>query len=229
MERHIKAIMEEDSLSIQIEYRFSSCIGSREESDCIKEYLAVLYEGIYADIGLNEYAGEMKFKIIYLSQAENEGLDIYELFDTYEYTFRHGQNFYDFKRETFAKPLLKAYPDLEFNCSKICIVETMGVIPKFRGQNVGAKAFKDLVWNFGQDCPLFIIQPYPLQFEFPENNTNLLSKLELEKFEKNKKKATESLSKYYQSWGFQKIKGIKDLLFYCALYRNEAFENIEME
>lgn len=220
--------MEDNFLSISIEYSFSSGIGSREASDCITEYTATLYAGDYGDNSLNEYAGEIDFKIINISQAEAEGFDIYELFDTYEYTFRHGQNFYDFSKGTFKKPILNEFPDLEFGCNKLCIIETIGVIPKFRRKGIGAKAFKDLIWRFDY-CELFMLQPYPLQFELPDNNRALSGKLVLDKFEKNEKKATALLSNYYQSWGFKKIKGIKDLLFYCSLYRNEAFDNINMD
>jgi len=220
--------MEDDFLSINIEYRFSSFIGSREPSDCITEYNAMLYAGSYADNKLNEYVGEIKFKTLNLRQAENEGLDISEMFDTYEYTYRHGQNFYNLNDNTFRKSVIKEFPDLDFGCEQLCIIETIGIVPKYRKKGLGAKVFKDLVWRFSH-CELFIIQPYPLQFEFPENDKDLLPKLELQKFEKDKKKAAASLSEYYQSWGFKKIKGIKDLLFYCTLYRNEAFEKIDMD
>lgn len=221
--------MEDSFLSLNIEYRFSSFIGNREVADCIKEYVATLYSGEYADNTINEYAGEIDFKIICLGQAESQGFDIYELFDTYEYTFRHGQEFYDLNKGSFKKSILKEFPDLEFGCSKICIIENIGIVPKFRGRNIGSKAFKDLVWNFGQDCELFILQPYPLQFELPENNTHLLPKLKLEQFEKDEKRATASLSKYYQSWGFGKVKGVTGLLFYCPLYKNDLFDRIDMD
>ena len=197
--------MEDDFLSFNIEYRFSSFIGSREVADCIKEYVATIYSGECADNTMNEYAGEIDFKIICLGQAEAEGLDIYELFDTYEYTFRHGQAFYDLNKGIFKKSILKEFPDLEFGCSKICIIETIGIIPEFRGKDMGAKVFKDLIWNFGDVCGLFILQPYPLQFEISENNGHLLQKLKLEQFEKDKNKATASLTNYYLSWGFKKI------------------------
>lgn len=221
--------MEDDFLSFNIEYRFSSFIGSREVNDCIKEYKATIYSGEYTENTMNEYAGEIDFKILSLSQAEAEGFDIYELFDTYEYTFRHGQQFYNLSKGDFKKSIVKEFPDLEFGSNKICIIETIGIIPKFRGRNLGAKAFKDLIWNFGEDCALFILQPYPLQFEISENNVHLLPKLKLEQFEKDKKKATASLTRYYQSWGFKKMKGIKDLLFYCPFYKNDAFDNIDMD
>ncbi|RBL89727.1 hypothetical protein [Chitinophaga flava] len=220
--------MEDDFLTINVEYKFSSGIHAPEASDCITEYKAVLYAGEYADNSFNEYAGEMDFKIISLGQAEAEGFNIYEMFDTYEYTFRHSQGFYDFGKRTFKKPVLKEFPDLEFDCSRLCIIETIGIIPKFRGKGIGAKVFKDLVWRF-DNCELFILQPYPLQFEHPKNKKALLPKLDLGKFEKNKKVATKSLSNYYQSWGFKKIKGMKELLFYCPMYRNEAFDNIDMD
>lgn len=219
--------MKED-ISLHIAYSFSSGIGSREASDCITAYKGVVYADDYDNGINNEYAGEIDFKIINLGQAEAEGFDMYELFDTYEYTFRHGRSFYDLFKNSFKKPVINTFPDLEYDCSKLCIIETIGIIPKFRGKGIGAKAFKDLVWRFDH-CELFILQAYPLQFEHPDNKRSLSQKLDLEIFEKNEKKAVASLNKYYQSWGFKKIKGIKDLLFYCSLYRNESFDNIDMD
>lgn len=218
--------MEDNFISINIEYRFTSSVGMRYVDDCITEYSAVLYADDYDKDIRKEYAGELDFKVINLCQVEAKGFDIYELFDTDEYTFRHGQSFYNLFKNTFKKPVLNKFPDLEFECHKLCIIQTIGIIPNFRGKGIGAKVFKDLVWHF-DDCALFILQPYPLQFELPGLNRALSPKLALDKFEKDKKKATASLSKYYQSWGFQKIRGIKDLLFYCPLYRNEAFDNID--
>lgn len=221
--------MTDDFLSLYIEYNFSSGIGSREESDCIKEYTANLYADEYDGDIRNKYVGKVDFKVIYLSQAQAEGFDIYAMFDTYEYIFRHSQSFYDFGKRTFKKSILNEFPDLEYDYSKICIIEGIGIIQEFRGKGIGGKAFKDMVWHFGQDCQLFMLQPYPLQFAHPENISSFSSKLNLENFEKDKKKATASLTRYYQGWGFQKIRGINELLFYCPLYRNSAFDSINMD
>lgn len=211
-----------------VSYSFSSGIGSREVSDCITKYKGIVYVDDDDSSTTNEYVGEISFKIINLRQAEEQGFSMYELFDTDEYTFRHSQSFYDLFKNTFKKPVLNKFPELEYSCTNICILETIGIIPKYRGKVIGARVFKDLVWRFGH-CELFILQPFPLQLE-PSNPGGTLSlKLELDKFEKNPKKATDTLSKYYQSWGFEKIKGIKELLFYCTLYRNEAFDNLDLD
>ncbi|NML22052.1 GNAT family N-acetyltransferase [Pseudoflavitalea sp. G-6-1-2] len=221
--------MEDDFLSLNLEYKFSSFLGSRGVDDCIKEFKAVLYSGPFAENSENEYVGEMIFKILCLDQAKDEGMDLYELFDNDEYTFRHAQSYYNFSKRNFATPLLKAYPELEWDGGKICIIETIAIIPKYRGKGIGSKAFKDLVWNFGDNCSLFMLQPYPLQFELEENRREFKQKLDLENFEKNEKKATASLTKYYHSWGFEKIKGLSDLLFYCSLYKNDTFDSIDMD
>lgn len=218
--------MKDNFLSLHVVYSFSSGIGSHEVSDCITEYKGVVYADDVDNGITNEYAGEIDFKIINLRQAVDQEFSIYELFDTYEYTFRHGQSFYDLFKNAFKKPVLNQFPELEFGCNNLGIIETIGIIPKYRGKGIGAGVFRDLVWRFDH-CELFILQPYPLQFEPARGGRTLSLKLDLDKFEKDQKKAIDSLSRYYQSWGFKKIKGIKELLFYCTLYPNEAFDNID--
>ena len=113
--------------------------------------------------------------------------------------------------------------------NRICIIETMSILPGLRGKKIGAKMFKDLVWNLGSEYSLYIIQPYPLQFEQYENNSKLLSILELERFEKAQEKAIKSLSDYYMTWGFKKLKPINDLLFYSPIHLNPVFDSIHMD
>ena len=112
--------MEDDFLSINVEYRFSSFLCIPDEESCIKEYFGKIYSGPFTDNSENEYVGEIHCKVIYLSHAIDARLNIYEMFDTYEYTYRHGQSIYDFKKGTFKKPILKIFPELEFFSSRIC-------------------------------------------------------------------------------------------------------------
>ena len=121
--------MEDDFLIITIEYRFSSGLGSLEIVDCITAHTAVIHAEDYSEKSAHEYVGEIEFKVIYLGKAEEEGVDIFELFDTYEYTFRHAQNFYDFKMGTLKQPLLNEFPDIEIWCNRICIIKKIGIVP----------------------------------------------------------------------------------------------------
>jgi len=214
-----------EDLSINIEYTFSSYLGDVDEGRYIKEVKAIVYNGECADNKENELIGEMDFKLLNLEQAKEDGFWIYQIFDYYEYTFRHGQSFYNFQKNDFRKELYSHYNDNLFN-ENICIIERMGLLPEYRGLGLGPRLFKDLVYHFKNHSALFMLQPYPLQFELVEKKG---IELGLETFEKNKAKAFKKLRAYYESWGLEKIKGIKDLLFYNAEVINEKFDNISLE
>lgn len=210
---------------IEVNYQFSSYIASRDESDCIQNIQAKIY-CIDEENHSSEFVGEIEFKIIHINKVEEYNFDIYTVFDEYEYTFRHAEEFYDFENNQFRDSLLKVFPDLEF-ASKICIIEKMLIKSQYRGNKLGARVFKDIVFNFDY-CELFILQPYPLQFDNSLNN-DFKEKYNLNQLGQNEEKAIESLRKYYQSWGLKEIKGVKDLMFYSPFHRNDIFDNREME
>ncbi|OJU28186.1 MAG: hypothetical protein BGN92_10065 [Sphingobacteriales bacterium 41-5] len=220
--------MNKDDLNIQIEYHFSSGLGPREEYRYIKSVTALIFNGEYADNDFNDLIGKLRFKILYINNAKNDGFDIFQLFDTYEYTFRHGESFYDFREIDFKKALYKHYDGMLFN-ENFCIIETMTLLPQYRGMQLGPKLFKDIVYHFSGDCTLFMLQPYPLQFEVETEECEERKKIELNSFERNKNKAFKKLTAYYESWGLQKVKGIKDLLFYNTEVQNEKFDQINLE
>ena len=94
---------------------------------------------------------------------------------------------------------------------------------------MGSKLIKDAIFHFGAGKVLFIVQAYPLQFEADNDPDNWTSLMEIQQLEKNKKKAFKKLSKYYQSCGFEKIKGIKDLLFYNPVFTNKYLDAINFD
>lgn len=209
---------------LEMSYIFHSCIASRMESDCIQEVKVKIYS-LDEENNHREWVGEVEFKIIHIDRAEVNGFNIYDVFDEYEYTFRHSQEFYDFEKNQFKDNLLEVFPDLDYT-KKICIIEKIIVKPKFRGNKLGAKIFKDIVFNFDY-CELFIVQPYPLQFDNSLEN-DFREQYNLHQLEQNERKAIHKLQKYYQTWGLRKIKGIKDLMFFSTIYRNDIFDSIEM-
>ena len=51
---------------------------------------------------------------------------------------------------------------------------------------------------------------------------------EFKEFEKNEKKAFSKLTSYFQKLGFEKIKGMNDLLFYCPFFVNKKLDEIDL-
>jgi len=216
-----------EELDINIEYTFSSGLGAVEENRYIKDVKATFYNGESVDNKLNERIGETEFKILDLEMAKNDEFDIYQLFDSYEYTFRHGEAIYDFEKEDFNQQVYKHYDDNLMN-GNVCLLERIYIVPAYRGLGLGPKLFKDLVLHFSRNASLFILQPHPLQFDNSLKDNEDKKWYELDAFEKSNLKAFEKLTSYYETWGFEKIKGIKDLLFFNAELVNPKFELIDI-
>lgn len=77
---------------------------------------------------------------------------------------------------------------------------------------------------------MFVIYPFPLQLEGehcicedPWEDKNWYKGLE-----KNEKKAFSKLTSYFQKLGFEKIKGMNDLLFYCPFFVNKKLDEIDL-
>jgi hypothetical protein len=173
--------------------------------------------------------GKLMFKIIYVGEANNNNYDLYEIFDTYEYTFRHAQEFFDFETNEIKADIQKFY-NYTFINSDICLIERIEILPEYRGRKIAAKATKDIIFHFGSGCELFILQAYPLQFEVKREEQNeWQSQLELGKFPIQEKKAFKQLKNYYKSWGFDEISGYNELLFLNPAIRNKKMERINLE
>jgi len=216
-----------EELDINIEYTFSSGLGAVEENRYIKDVKATFYNGECVDNKLNERIGETEFKILDIELARIDEFDIYQLFDSNEYTFRHGESIYDFDEEDFNQLVYNHYDDNLMN-GNVCLLERIYIVPAYRGLGLGPKLFKDLVLHFRRNASLFILQPHPLQFDNSLKENEDKKWYELDAFEKSNLKAFEKLTTYYESWGFEKIKGIKDLMFFNVEVENPKFDLIDI-
>lgn len=217
-----------EHISIKVEYTFSSGLGAMEEQRYIKAVKATFYSKENADDEFcTKRIGETEFKILDLEMAKIDGYDIFDLFDTNEYTCRHGESFYDFEENDFKPKVYKHYNDNLIN-GNICLLESIYIIPDYRGLGLGPKLFKDLVLHFSRNASLFILQPHPLQFDDSLKSNADKKWHEFDAFEKSDVKAFEKLTSYYKSWGFEKISGIKDLMFLNAEIVNPKFDLINV-
>jgi len=217
-----------NEIDIDIEYTFSSGLGSIEEHRYIKNVISKIYTGGYFDNSNNELVGITEFTILSLDKAKADHFDILQIFDHTEYTYRLGNMFYDFKRADFKQEFYSFY-DHDLMNENICFLERMCLKPGYRGHNIGSKIFKDLVTNFYSQASIFVIQPYPLQFDQTSEDEGWNETYGLKMFPKNEQRSVDKLFDLYQSWGFQKIPGIKDIMFFNAERKNVKFESISLE
>lgn len=209
-------------------YKFTSGTGELEGDRYVRDIKMKIFAENF-ETQENSLVGKVLFKIIYINSARNTGYDLYEIFDSHEYTYRHGSQIFDFDEQDIKEDIQKHFK-YDILGSNICILERIEIIPRFRGYNLAAKATKDIIFHFSGNCALFVIQAYPLQFEAESSEQSKWQKqLELNLFPTNEKLAFKKLSEYYQSFGFEKIKGYDDLLFYNPLFANEKLNNINLE
>lgn len=217
-----------EDLFVTFKYQFESGTGPWEGSRYVREIKMEIFSQ-------NEYGdpiksiGKVEFKIVYVGEAINNEYDLYEIFDTFEYTFRHAQEFFDFDTNEIKKKIQKYYNYELFN-SNICLLERIEILPEFRGLKIAAKATKDIIFHFGSGCGLFVIQVYPLQFEPKDKEQDDWQKqLKLSNFSSQEKTAFKQLRNYYKSFGFDEIPGYKDLLFYNPALINKKMDAINLE
>lgn len=213
---------------VTFKYQFDSGTGPFEGERYVRDMKMEIFsqdeDGVPVDL-----IGKAVFKIIYVAEAINSDYDLYEIFDSDEYTFRHSHAFFDFKTGE-VKQAIRKYYNYDVMQSNICILEKIEILPEYRGCKIGAKAIKDIIFHFGSGIGLFVIQAFPLQFESKKKELDEWQKqLKLSSFPSQEKIAFKKLKDYYKSIGFDKIPGYKDLLFYNPVIRNARFDAIDLE
>jgi hypothetical protein len=226
-----KTIKTDENMSdsfVTFKYQFDSGTGPLEGERYVRDIKMEIFSQDEDGFPIN-LIGKVEFKIIYVAEAIDSGYNLYEIFDSDEYTFRHSQTFFDFKTGA-VKEAIQKYYNYDIVQSNICILEKIEILPGYRGCKIGAKATKDIIFHFGSGIGLFVIQAFPLQFESKKKELDEWQKQqELSSFPSQENIAFKKLSDYYKSFGFDKIPGYKDLLFYNPAIRNARFDAIDLE
>ena len=216
-------------LFLSFKYSFSSGTGELEG----ERYFQTVFIDIYAEDADNEgdsvLIGKSCVKVILLSQALENQYDLAELADMN----RELGQILDLEPESdldiFKQSIIEKYPECCMN-NNFCVLDRLVLIPEYRGYGISKKVIKDTIFHFSTACGLFVIYPFPLQLEGehcicedPWEDKNWYKGLE-----KNEKKAFSKLTSYFQKLGFEKIKGMNDLLFYCPFFVNKKLDEIDL-
>jgi GNAT superfamily N-acetyltransferase len=92
----------------------------------------------------------------------------------------------------------------------LLVIDRVEILPRYRGQGLGAQVVKGLIWKFRQGAGLAVLKAFPLQFEYlhehPGTEVELWRrKMGLDGLPKDEVKATRRLKAFYADLGFMPI------------------------
>lgn len=214
----------------KFKYEFDSGIGPLPMCRYLQKFkVNVLYADIDDPDQDEIYAGYASFRIAYIDQALNDGYDLEAMLDYDEIVYRLAGNCFDYKMCGLKEDILEYYNNDVFN-SNLCMLETIAILPEFRGEKIASKVIKDIVFHFSSGCCIFILQPFPLQFDRSRwESEDWIKQMDLNKFPSDETIAFKQLGNYYESMGFDKISGYEDFLFYNPALSNEKMKAIDLE
>lgn len=215
-------------LFLSFKYSFSSGTGELEGY----RYIQNVFIDIYAsDIETEEEVliGKSRLKLILINQAIEDHFSLPELFDTDPDIFFIGDQVFDLENENICSVILDKYPECSLSLN-IGVLDRLVLIPEYRGYGISQKVIKDTIFHFMTACGLFVIHPFPLQFEGEHcmGEDTWEDKNWYKGLETNEKKAFKQLTAFYQKLGFEQIKGVEGLLFYCPFYKNKKLDKVDL-
>lgn len=218
----------EDS-SVLFQYSFYSSIGSSIPVHFKKNHwIDIIVESQFGSA--IEIIGRVDFLILYLEKAVKLNRDLLEgegwLPEDFNYIISKTLNpsKTDFSKE------VKQHFRTQLDRRNICVIESISILPKFRGYQVALKAVKDIIESYSDMCTLFVMQTWAPQFDRTPIIEILADlDLELSEFTETEEDSIKKLNNYFKSMGFEEVKGIPDLLFLNPAIPNAQFETLDLD
>lgn len=148
--------------------------------------------------------GELRFYLIRVGEAVNDGARLYDVFDTMQETLDAGTAIFDSSFSEFCPWLAKKHPDVS-PCGDILLLHRLEIVPLARGQRLGIAVLHRVIKDWSSGCSFAVMKPYPLQFDASAKKNEMWDRLELEAFPQNRTAAFKKLREYYGQLGFERI------------------------
>lgn len=168
--------------------------------------------------------GCIKARLIQMSRIINDGVNIFELYDSFDQYFHdiYGELF-DVENDEFTETLQRQFSELGSD-SNVLLIDDVEVLPAYRGKRLGLAAAHRAIDVFGPwDC-LVIVPLYPPQFYEHRDNAEWKKKMQVDSFVKNEEAARAKLEQYWRILGFKRI---WDSRYICALCTNNKYPSFE--
>ena len=151
--------------------------------------------------------GAFEVNIIDVGGAIDGEVNVFDVFDTQQELFDIYESLYNVKTGEMKSSVENLIDG--FVSSDILYISWLGILPDYRGHNIGLYVIKRLVDEFARD-KIAVIRPLPFEFIedcFKENHVSWKTSPYKDGHPKAKQ-----LSSYYQRVGFKKIRGSPFLL-----------------
>ena len=201
--------MTKSEYNIRIDYRSSAYLSTNSDN-----FIQKITGSIVAsswDSETEQTIGEIQLAYIDIVSAQEDGCDLYSLFDADSLPSTYCFTLYDLDEYGWSDTVYQSFGDSLFN-DNLLIIHRIKLLSEFRGQKIGLLAIRRSIQQFGHGCGLVCLTAKPYQIELRDKNPidqGEYEKYDLSRFTSEKSTATQDLEAYYQQAGFIKLPGSK--------------------
>jgi len=206
-------ILNKEDYDYAIDFSMFSLFSDDNPNEYISTFMGKIIE-IEQESNTQFDIGKVCLKILLIGEALNNKVNVYDIFDTEEYTYRIGSRIYDFDKQDY-KTNIQEFYNQEIFPLDLCIIQRLEIIEQHRGKGIGKIVLENIKKRFASCCGLFVAQTYPIQFELsnPDFLSNKENKMKLDSLDKDYEKSFYKLKAFYKDSGFHHIEGFDDLMF----------------
>lgn len=150
-------------------------------------------------------AGRMEFNIIDVQTAQEQGWELFDLFDETDAAHECYSLLYDPGTDELREPFLDRYGEAAF--LNLLLFERLEILPAFRGAQLGLLAMERAMQLFGQGCGYALLKAMPLQFESHDtpDRRAWFTDMGLHALSNDESLARSKLQAYYARLGFRAL------------------------
>jgi hypothetical protein len=214
---------------VSLRYRANVPLGVGEEDHVLTTRAEIWGDPLWKDdeekIREEFKLGELKFYLIRLGQALNEGVPLEAVFDTFQETSDMGGAIFGSSYDEF-HPLVRERFEDAFPHDDILQLHLLAIEPFARGQRLGLAVLERTMRDWSNGCSLVVIKPHPLQFntkgkiaqDVPESHRHHCT---------SKREAAKRLRRYYEQLGFARV-GKSDFCALCPKVQQPTAEDLKL-
>lgn len=198
-----------EELDFIIKYSFSNYLNNDSFVDDPKDFVNEIDFEVFLidESGMQEQVAKGKMSHILFSLAMDLKFPLFEVMDVTSAISEISSVLFewDIDKDYWEKLhfYFEHYPLENFN---ICLLESLEIIAKYRGKDLGKKIITNLIERFYSSCGLWVLKAYPIQFDLNtirENEIEWNTKMDYLTLEKDFEKAQYQLFNYYTKMGFE--------------------------